>query len=94
MLEQKAKKVAQLLKVLANENRLLILCALHDGPKTVGAIAEKIPGITLSALSQHLAVLKANGILDSDKLGQSVEYHISDTRVEEVLEVLRVYYCD
>ena len=94
MLEEKAKKISELLKVLANENRLLILCTLRDGSKSVGAIAEKIPGITLSALSQHLSALKAHGILESEKHGQSVYYHIKDTRVTQVLEVLRVHYCD
>ncbi|MDR2211058.1 MAG: ArsR family transcriptional regulator, partial [Spirochaetaceae bacterium] len=44
--------------MLANENRLLIFCALMEGPMTVTEIAEKTPNITQSALSQHLALLR------------------------------------
>lgn len=57
-------------------------------------IAEKIPNITQSALSQHLALLKAHGILDFKKSGQNITYSIADTRVESVMEVLKKYYCD
>lgn len=92
-MEENAKRVAELLKVLANENRLLILCALMSGPKTVSEIAPYVPGITQSALSQHLAVLKANGILDNRKNGLHCTYFIADHRVEQVIQVLKQYYC-
>lgn len=92
-MEEKAKKLAELLKVLANENRLLILCQLIEGPKTVSRIAEHIPNITQSALSQHLAILKAHGILDCTKNGQNITYRLEDERVEKVIEVLKIYYC-
>jgi len=93
MMEKKAKQIAQLLKVLANENRLMILCALMEQPKTVGKIAEKVPHITQSALSQHLSLLKAHGILNFTRNGQSITYSIADHRVEEVIYVLKKYYC-
>ncbi len=92
-MEENAKRVAELLKVLANENRLLILCALISGPMTVTQIGSYVPGITQSALSQHLSILKANGILDNRKNGQNSTYFIVDHRVEEVMQVLRQYYC-
>lgn len=92
-MEEKAKKIAELLKVLANENRLLILCELLEEPKTVSKLAEKIPNITQSALSQHLALLKAHGILDFSKSGQNITYSIADNRVEKVIDVIRKYYC-
>ncbi len=92
-LRKNAKKVAELLKVLANENRLLIFCALMDGAMTVGELAQIVPGITPGALSQHLSLLKAHGILDNRKAGQSVTYFIADGRVGEILKVLRKYYC-
>lgn len=63
-MEEKAKQIAELLKILANENRLLILCALMEQPMTVNKISEKVPNITQSALSQHLGHFKAHGILD------------------------------
>lgn len=93
-MQHKAKQIAGLLKVLANEYRLLILCALIEGPKTVSALGEKVPSITQSALSQHLTLLKAHGILDYTKTGQKVTYCISDNRVEEIISVLKTYYCD
>lgn len=92
-MEEKAKKIAELLKTLSNENRLLILCQLIEEPKTVSALAEKIPTITQSALSQHLSILKAHGILDSSKSGQNITYRIVDDRVEKVIDTLKKHYC-
>jgi DNA-binding transcriptional ArsR family regulator len=63
-------------------------------PMTVGKIAEFVPGITASALSQHLNLLKTAGILESDKFAQSVTYSIADIRVTEVVATLKKYYCD
>ena len=93
-MKEQAKQIAQLLRVLANENRLLILCGLMEGPMTVNEIAGLAPNITQSALSQHLALLKAHGILNCSKSGQSVTYFITDHRVDEVIGVLRKYYCE
>lgn len=94
IMQKEAKKIAELLKVLANENRLMILCALMEQPLTVGKISEKVQPITQSALSQHLALMKAHGILDSSKSGMSITYSIADHRVDEVINVLRKHYCD
>jgi len=80
--------------MLANENRLMIFCALMERPMTVGDIAKHVPNITQSALSQHLTLLKAHGILDFSKSGQSITYSIADHRVEEIIHVLKKYYCD
>ena len=93
-MEENAKQIAELLKVLANENRLLILCGLMDRPMTVNEIMKLVPRITQSALSQHLMLLKAHGILDNSKSGQSVTYSVADYRVEEIINVLKKYYCE
>lgn len=93
-MEERAKQIAELLKVLANENRLMIFCALMERPMNVGEISKYVPGITMSALSQHLSLLKAHGILDYNKSGQNVTYSIADHRVEEIIHVLKKYYCD
>lgn len=61
---------------------------------SVGEIAKRVPNISLSALSQHLSLLKAHGILDFNKSGQSVIYSVADRRVEEIIHVLKKYYCD
>lgn len=92
-MEEKAKEVAELLKVLANENRMLLLCALLEEPRTVGELVARLKGISQSAVSQHLALLKANGILDAVKKGQSITYFLRDDRIRAVMAVLKEQYC-
>lgn len=92
-MEEQAKKIAELLKLLANEHRLLILCALTKGAMTVGEIHVYTPNITLSALSQHLSQLKMAGILESEKQGMNVLYRLEDKRVAALLESIKEHYC-
>lgn len=92
-LEEQARQVAELLGRLANENRLLILCALEDGPKTVGQIGEKVPSLTRPALSQHLHLLREGGLVHGEKQGQHVVYSLSDERLPQLLGTLRRLYC-
>ncbi len=89
----KAKEIANLLKIVANENRLLILCELSKEPQTVSSLLEKLK-ITQSGLSQHLAILKANGILDYDKKAQSITYNVKDKRVLILLNTIKETYCN
>ncbi|MGL5437263.1 MAG: ArsR/SmtB family transcription factor [Lachnospiraceae bacterium] len=65
-----------------------------EQPMTVNEIAKRVPNITQSALSQHLALLKAHRILDFNKSGQSITYSIADHRVEEIIHVLKKHYCN
>ncbi|MCL1789824.1 MAG: metalloregulator ArsR/SmtB family transcription factor [Peptococcaceae bacterium] len=88
-----AKKIVETLKVLANESRLLIFCCLMEKPLTVAEMHRHVPKITDSAFSQHLTLLKAHGILDSEKSGQHVTYSIADNRVVALIDVLRKNYC-
>lgn len=92
-MDEQAKKVAELLKILANANRLLILCALIESPLTVGEIYTHTPNITQSALSQHLNHLKTAGILDSERSGMNVVYSIADERVIALIKALEYHYC-
>lgn len=91
---ENAKDIAELLKVLANENRLMIVCYLLETPLTVSELHQKINNLTQSALSQHLAMLKAHRILTSDKKGLSITYSIQDDRVRNVIKVLKESYCE
>ncbi len=91
-MKQKAREVADLLKVLSNENRLLILCELSKEPQSVSDLLDKIQ-ITQSGISQHLSILKANGILDYDKKAQTIIYNVKDERILKILESLRDTYC-
>lgn len=91
-MREHAINVAAFLKVLANENRLLILCELVKKPMMVNELLEKID-ITQSGVSQHLSILKSNQIVQCRKKGQHVIYGIKDERVIEVMEVLKELYC-
>lgn len=93
-MEEQAKKVAELLKLLANEHRLLILCSLMEGSQNVSAIHTHVPGITASALSQHLKQMKSAGILDSEKQGMNVIYRIKDERIVSLIDVIKENYCN
>ena len=88
------KGVTELLKVLSNENRLMIVCYLIEPPMTVSELHKKVNNLTQSALSQHLAMLKAHGILESSKSGLSITYSIKDIRINNIITVLKKNYCD
>lgn len=92
-MEEQAKKIAELFKILANEHRLLILCALLKGALTVGEIHKFTPNITVSALSQHLNQLKLAGILNSEKQGMNVIYRLQDQRVVALMGSIKECYC-
>ncbi len=92
-IEEKAKDISELLKILSNKNRLLILCYLLEEPMNVSGLHEKMEEITQPALSQHLSILKSSQIIDSKKQGQTITYSIKDQRIKEVMEVLKQNYC-
>jgi DNA-binding transcriptional ArsR family regulator len=87
------KEISELLKVLANENRLSIVCYLIEKPMTVSELHEKLDHVTQPALSQHLAMLKASRILDSSKSGLAITYSIRDKRIINIIRALRENYC-
>jgi DNA-binding transcriptional ArsR family regulator len=90
---EKVKEVSELLKVLANENRLSIVCNLIEKPMTVSELHNKLSHLTQPALSQHLSMLKANKILDSNKTGLTITYFIKDKRIENIIQALKENYC-
>ena len=92
MLETEAKDIASLLKVLSNEYRLRIFCVLMNEPFTVKEIAQKLPEISQSELSQHLRVLKNNNIIDSSKSGKYVTYCISNEHIAKLIYTIKKYY--
>ena len=93
-MNEKAKQIAALMSLLANEHRLLILCALLQGSMTVGEISEYVPDISAPALSQHLHRLQAAGLISSEKQAQFIRYSIADRRVESIIDLLKREYCD
>ncbi len=92
-LERQAKDVAALMRMFANEHRLLIVCKLVEyGEASVGALAEDV-GLSISALSQHLAKLKAEGVVAARRDSQTMWYRVADRRVEELFSTLHRLFC-
>ena len=92
-LEGKAAEATATLRLLANEKRLLVLCRLvQEGEMTVSALAEAA-GLGQSALSQHLARLRADNIVAIRREAQQVHYRIADEKVRRLLDALYGIYC-
>ncbi|MFN3388778.1 MAG: ArsR/SmtB family transcription factor [Allosphingosinicella sp.] len=92
-MEKKAGQAAALLKALSNESRLLLLCHLvSEGELSVGAMVERL-GLSQSALSQHLAKLREEGLVTYRRESQTLFYRIADPRAGQVLELLRDIFC-
>ena len=87
-----AGEAAQLLKALANENRLMLLCTLAEGELSVGQLNERIP-LSQSALSQHLALLRRDGLVHTRRAAQQVFYSLADGPAAHVIEALHDLYC-
>jgi DNA-binding transcriptional ArsR family regulator len=87
-----AGEAAQLLKALGNEQRLLILCNLLDGPLSVGELNQRIE-LSQSALSQHLALLRELGLVDTRREAQTIYYSLPDGPVVRVMALLQEIYC-
>lgn len=88
----KSEQAAGLLAAMANQSRLMILCHLLNEELTVGDIAERV-GLNQSPLSQHLAKLRALGLVKTRREGQSIYYRLASPEVEAVLNTLYGVYC-
>jgi DNA-binding transcriptional ArsR family regulator len=80
------------LKLLANEDRLLLLCQLSRGEMCVSDLEEQL-GIRQPTLSQQLAVLRSEGVVDTRREGKNVFYSVADKQLLEVISVLYRLYC-
>ena len=88
-----AAEAVSVLKSIAHEGRLLVLCYLSEaGEMSVGELAERV-GLSQSALSQHLAKLRAEGLVATRKQAQAVYYRIDQPKVLTLLTVLHDLYC-
>ena len=92
-LVQQASRVAATLRALANERRLMILCKLVEmGEANVTTLADAV-GLSQSALSQHLAKMRQEGIVAYRRDRQTLWYSIAEPKTEELLAVLHRLYC-
>ena len=90
--EASAGKAADLLRTLGNEKRLMILCQLGPGELQAGALQAPL-GLSQSALSQHLAVLRADGLVRTRRESQTIHYAVRPGPALDVIRVLYGHYC-
>ncbi len=91
-MRQHAGAAAQLLKALANEKRLMILCLLAEGEHSVSELNAKLD-LSQSALSQHLAVLREEALVQTRRDAQTIFYSLNPGPAFEVIQTLHGIYC-
>lgn len=87
-----AQDAAQLLKALANESRLMILCSLVQSELNVSELNDRVD-LSQSALSQHLAWLRRENLVQTRRDAQTIYYSLQGTKAKEVIQVLQGIYC-
>lgn len=90
--EEDAAKAAEFLRSLANEYRLLILCRLAEGEMNVGQLHEPFD-LSQSSFSQHLSVLRKQGLVKNRKVAQTVYYSLNDPDIEKIMMILKDKFC-
>ena len=91
-LAPKAIEAETFLKALANRHRLMILCELHRGERSVTALQQAI-GLGQSSLSQHLARLREDGLVATRRESQTIHYSLGGEHVSRVIKLLYEIYC-
>ena len=92
IMRRNAGKAAAMLKMLAHEARLAVLCDLANGERSAGALVES-SGLSQSALSQHLAKLRDEGLVETRRDGQAIYYRLADENAAKLIETLHGIYC-
>ena len=87
-----ATDAAQLLRALANDKRLMLLCLLVEGEHSVSELNAKVE-LSQSALSQHLAVLRADGLVCTRREAQTIYYSLAEGPAQRIIETLHGIYC-
>ncbi len=91
-LKSKAEAVEALLKSVGNRNRLIVLCELSKGERSVGALQQAL-GSSQSALSQHLARLRLDGVVATRRESQTIYYSLASDKVSRLIGLLDELYC-
>ncbi len=87
-----ASDAVRLLKALGNEKRLMLLCMLVSGEQSVGELNNQLD-LSQSALSQHLALLRADGLVQTRRDAQTIYYSLSDGPARQVIDTLHRIFC-
>jgi ArsR family transcriptional regulator, virulence genes transcriptional regulator len=93
LLTRQAAAAARMLKLIGNERRLLILCFLAANGEMRAGELTSVAGLSQSALSQHLAKMRADGLVAYRRESQTLHYRISDPRAALILKALKDIYC-
>lgn len=88
-----ADAASRMLRTLGNDNRLMILCLLAQGERSVGQLNERLE-LSQSALSQHLAVLRHEGLVDTRRDAQTIYYALTPGPASRIIQTLHDIYCD
>jgi len=91
-LQLRAREAERLLKAMASRPRLMILCELLKGERTVTALHEAV-GLSMSAMSQHLARLRTDGLVSTRRESQTIFYSLASAGATRMLETLYTIYC-
>lgn len=91
-LQQRASEAAALLKIMANDRRLLVLCELAEAGERSVTELEAVSGLSQSALSQHLAKMRHHGIVKTRRSAQTIYYSLNSHEARVLIEVLRRLY--
>ncbi len=92
-LEDKAAEVAAIMRALGNARRLMILCKLVEGGEASVTSLAKAVGLSQSALSQHLAKMRDEGLIAYRRQSRTIWYRIADPRIEQLLAMLHRLFC-
>jgi DNA-binding transcriptional ArsR family regulator len=91
-MQNAAGEATALLKALANPHRLMLVCQMVDGPRSVGDLAARL-GLRDSTVSQHLALLRREGVVTATREGQTIWYAIGCPEAKTLLQTLYALYC-
>jgi DNA-binding transcriptional ArsR family regulator len=91
-MRRNAVDAVYLLKGLANENRLIIMCVLAEGELSVGQLNARVE-LSQSALSQHLGVMREQGLVKTRRESQTIFYRLAQTPALEIVSLLHSIYC-
>jgi len=91
-MQRHADEAVAVLKALGSQNRLMLLCQMLDGERSVNELADAL-GLAQSVVSQHLSLLRRDGLVAGRREGQSIYYAISDERVHALMATLFDVFC-
>lgn len=92
-MQNNSAQAARFLKNISNEQRLLILCILHEKELSVGELNNMLPNLSQSALSQHLALLRKEGFVSTRRDSQTIYYRLSSNEAAQIIHLLHKLFC-